>query len=164
MLLAAWARVIEPLGVITGAASIAGLVRLTTVWADWGSQLLFTAQNIGITATNLQTLQGAATLAGSSATSLSSGMATLGENMWNATGGRAPQVVAAMQMLHINWQNMNRTAKSTADVLPQIADRIKALQNPYAQAAIATALFGSAGTDLLPFLRLGSKGHRRVQR
>jgi hypothetical protein len=63
-----------------------------------------------------------------------------------------------MQMLHISWQNANGTAKSTADVLPQIADRIKALHDPFAQAAIATDLFGAAGINMLPFLRLGARG------
>ena len=151
-------QVLEPLGIITGAASIAGMIRLTTAWANWGSQLLFTSQNIDTTATKLQAMQGAAMLAGSSSASLSSGLQTLGQNMWDAIGGRAPQVVAAFQMLHINWQNANHTARSTMDVLPQIADRISALKDPYAQAAVATALFGGAGQDLLPFLRLGSKG------
>lgn len=154
-------QIVEPLGVITGAASIAGLVRLTTVWANWGSNLKFTAQNIGITATALQTWQGGAQLAGSSAASLSAGMQALGQNMYDAIGGRAPQVVAAMQMLGIHWQNFNHTAKTTTDVLPQIADRIARLHDPYKQAAIATALFGSAGMDLLPFLRLGSAGIAR---
>jgi hypothetical protein len=149
---------VPALAVITGAGTLAGAARLESIWADWGTQLLFTAQNIGLTATNLQTLQGAATLAGSSASSLSSGMEQLGQNLWDASGGRAPQVVAALQMMHIGWQNMDRSAKSTAVVLPQIADYIKGLHDPFAQAAIATDLFGAAGMNMLPFLRLGARG------
>ena len=151
-------RAVEPLAVITSAATLAGASRLVSIWADWGSQLLFTSQNIGITATALQTWQNGAQLAGASASALSNGMQALGQNMWNAIGGRAPQITAAMQMLGIHWQNMNGSAKSVNDVLPQIADKIKALHNPFAQAAVATSLLGSAGMDLLPFLRLGAQG------
>lgn len=152
------ARVVGPLNTIIGAASIAGLVRLTTAWADWGSQLGFTAQRLGISASALQTFQGSARLAGSSAGALDSGLQTLGQNMWNAVGGRAPQVVAAFRYLHLSFQNVNGSARSVSQMLPEIADKIKAIRNPFAQAAVATALFGGAGEDLLPFLRQGSAG------
>ena len=82
----------------SGAASIAGMVKLTTAWADFGSQLGFTAQRLGMSASALQTFQGAAALAGSSSSALASGMQTLGQNMWNAVGGRAPEVPLALDL------------------------------------------------------------------
>lgn len=157
-------RVVDPLAAITGAASIAGMVKLTTAWADFGSQLGFSAQRLGMTAGTLQTFQGAATLAGSSSSALSSGMQALGQNMWNAVGGRAPEIVAAFSMLHLNFRKVGGSAKSVADMMPLIADKIKSIQNPFAQAAVATALFGGAGQDLLPLLRLGSAGMADYER
>jgi hypothetical protein len=152
------ARVVEPLAAITGAASIAGMVKLTTAWADFGSQLGFTARGLGISASALQTFQGAAQLAGTSSSALTSGLQTLGENMYNAVGGRAPEITAAFRYLHLSFQNADGSARSVSAVLPEIADRIKAIQNPFAQAAVATALFGGAAAQMLPFLRLGSAG------
>lgn len=152
------ARVVDPLAAITGAASIAGMVKLTEAWADFGSQLGFTAQRLGITASALQSFQGGARLAGSSASSLASGMQTLGQNMYNAVGGRAPEITAGFQYLHLSFQNVNGSARSVSEMLPEIADKIKGISDPFAQAAVATALFGGAGEDLLPFLRLGSAG------
>jgi hypothetical protein len=151
-------RVVAPLGAITSAASVAGMVKLTTAWADFGSQLGFTARNLGMSASALQTFQGAATLAGSSSSALNSGLQTLGQNMWNAVGGRAPEVTAAFRYLHLSFQNADGSARSLGTMMPLIADKIKAIQNPFAQAAVATALFGGAAQDLLPFLRLGSAG------
>ncbi len=85
-------------------------------------------------------------------------MQTLGQNMYNAVGGRAPEVTAAFQFMHLSFQNVNGSARSVSEMLPEIADKIKGIADPFAQAAVATALFGGAGEDLLPFLRLGSAG------
>ena len=157
-------RVVTPLAAITGAASLAGMYRLTESWANFGSHLGFAAQRIGLSSNQLQSFDGAARLAGSSADSMQSGLQTLGQNMWDAVGGRNPAFFAAMSRLHISWQRQNGSAKGVAEVLPQIADRIKALRDPYAQAAVATELLGSAGEDLLPVLRLGSTGLAAYQR
>ena len=87
------------LAAITGAASIAGMVRLTTLWADFGSKLGFAAQRIGIASDQLQALQGAARLAGSSSEAMTNGMRTLGDNMVNAVGGRAPSRTSSRSTL-----------------------------------------------------------------
>ncbi len=150
--------ILPVMGALTGAASLAGIYRLSSAWASVGSKLGFSAQRIGLSAGQLQSFQGAARLAGSSAESLQSGMQTLGQGMWDAIGGRNPELMAAFQTLHIGFQNADGSAKSVSTVLPQVADKIARLKNPFAQAAVATAFFGGAAEDLLPFLRLGSKG------
>ncbi len=154
-------RIVPVLGVLTSAASIDGIVRLATAWASFGSRLGFSAQRIGVTATQLQSLDGAARLAGSSSGSLQSGLQTLGQGMWDAVGGRAPELVSTFRALHIQFQNADGSAKSVTEVMPQLADKIASIRNPYAQAAVAARLFGGASEDLLPFLRLGSAGIAR---
>ena len=151
-------RAVTPLDAIVGAASLAGLVRLTTAFSSFGSQLGFTAQRLGISASSLQTWQGAASLAGSSGQALAQGMQTLGQNLWDAAGGRNPAMVATMQYLGFSMSDVSKASHNLGAYMPQFADKIAAIKNPFAQAAVATALFGGAGEDLLPFLRLGSKG------
>jgi hypothetical protein len=154
------ARVIEPLAAITGAASLAGMVKLVESWAQFGSQLGFAAQRIGITAGSLQTLQGAAVLAGSSAEGMTSGLQSLGQTLYDAVGGRAPQAIALMNQLGIAFDDGTRHARKVTDVLPELADKIAAIKDPFAQAQVANA-FGLG--DLLPILRKGSAGLAEYQ-
>jgi hypothetical protein len=149
-------RLAGPLGAITGAASIAGMVRLTSEWAKFGSQLGFSAQRAGMSAGQLATLQGAARLAGSSAESLSSGLTTMNDKLALAARGFAPDATVAINALHLSTRNANGSLKTGAQVLPEFADKIAALHNPTEQAFYATALLGGAGEDLLKVLRGGS--------
>lgn len=151
-------RIITPLGAITGAASAAGLYRLMAAWAQFGTNLGFAAQRIGMSAERLQALQGAARLAGVSAESLTSGLQTLGQTLTDAVGGRNPEALVYLNTLGINFRDVNGHARSVSEVLPQVADRIAAIKDPFLQARVATALFGGAAEQLLPFLRMGSKG------
>ena len=47
-------------------------------------------------------------------------------------------------------------------MLPQIADAIANIRDPVLQARVATALLGGSAADLLPLLRQGSAGMRRL--
>lgn len=151
-------RIVEPMGILTSAASLAGLYQLTTSWARFGTQLGLDARRIGIMPDKLQALQGAAELAGSSAGSLSSGLRGLHDNMVNAIGGRNNEALLYFRQLGINIGNMRQGARSVTEVLPQLADKIAAIKDPTLQARVAVETLGSAGEDLIPFLLLGSKG------
>jgi hypothetical protein len=152
------ARIVEPLGLITGALTVAGLYKLVTAFGQFGTQLKFTAQNIGIGITQLQGLQGAAQLAGVSAGALTNGLQGLGQTLYDAAGGRNTEAVALFTQLGISWRDGVGHAKSVMQVLPQLADKIAAMKDPYAQAQAAQIAFGGAAEEMLPFLRLGSKG------
>lgn len=152
------ARIVEPLAAISGAASIAGMVRLATAWADFGSQLGNTATRAGLTSDQLMVLQNAGRLAGVSAEALSGGMTGLRDNMVNAVGGKAPQVIGMLQALGLSMNDAKRFAADTTKALPELADKIAGLKDPTLQAEAATALFGGAGEAMLPFLRKGSAG------
>lgn len=155
-------QIVAPLGVITGAASVAGMARMVGQWADWGSKLGFAAQRIGLSSGQLNAFQGAARLAGASSGAMTSGLQNLGQTMYDAIGGRAPEAVAMFNTLGIAFQDSTGHARSVAEVMPEVADRIAAIKDPYTQARIATALFQGAGEDLLPVLRLGSSGIREL--
>jgi len=152
------ARIIEPLGAITSVASLAGLYKLTTGWAQFGRQLGFDAQRIGIMPDKLQALQGAAEEAGASAGSMTSGLRTLRDNMVNALGGRDAQSMQYFRQLGISIQGAGGKVRDVTQVLPELADKIAAIKDPTLQARVATQLLGGAGEELLPILRMGAKG------
>ena len=155
------ARVVAPLSAITGAASAAGMYRLVEAWGQWGSQLGFAAQNMGISADRLQSLQGAALIAGSSASDLTQGMQSLGQTMYDAIGGRAPEAVAMFNQLGLAFDDGTRHIVSVDRAFKQLADRIASVRDPFAQLKIATA--AGISPSLLPLLRLGSKGISDLQ-
>jgi Transglycosylase SLT domain len=156
-------KVVEPLGILTSVASIAGLYRLTTAWAQFGARLGFDAQRIGIMPDKLQALQGAAEEAGASAGSMTSGLRGLRDTMVDAVGGRNNQALLYFRQLGINIGDMKHGVRDVTQVLPELADKIVAIKDPTLQARVATQLLGAAGEDLLPYLRLGSAGMRRYE-
>ena len=153
------ARIVEPLGVIAGAASIAGMMRLATSWAEFGTQLGQTAARAGLSVTQMQRLENAGRLAGVSAQAVSGGMIALKDNLTDYAGGRASaDFIGMTQALQVNLRDAAGQVRTTTDLLPEFADKIAGLENPTLQARAATALFGAAGEEMLPFLREGSKG------
>lgn len=151
-------RIVEPLAAITGAASIAGMVRLATAWADFGSQLGNTAARAALTSEQMMDLQNAGRLAGVSAQTMSSGMISLHDNMVAAIGGRAPQVVGMMQALGFSMDDVRRFAGNASKALPELFDKIASIKDPSLQAMAATALWGGAAEGMLPFIRKGAAG------
>ena len=151
-------RIVEPLAAISGAASVAGMYKLATAWAEFGTALGNASVRAGLTATQLHTLENAGRLAGVSADAVASGMTTLRDNMIRAQGGQAPQVIGMLQALGLSADGARRYAANTTKALPELADKIAALKDPTLQAQAATTLFGGAGEALLPFLRKGSAG------
>ncbi|CAI3945566.1 transglycosylase SLT domain-containing protein [Commensalibacter papalotli (ex Botero et al. 2024)] len=152
------------LGTITSAASIAGMARLSTNWANFGSNLQTTAQNLGMSASKLQGWQNGARLAGVSAETLTSSMASLQENLWSARGGRNPQFIANMNAMHIAMNNADGSARPFEAIMGDVANVIAKIKNPAAQATLAMAAFGASGKAMLPYLREGAAGMERYRR
>lgn len=151
-----------PMAALSGAAAIAGIVKLSSEWANYGTQLQFAARRTGTTVDRMSALQGAARLAGSSTTALTSGMTTLRDNLVDINAGRAaPMLVAAFDSLKVSWKNATGGVRDANEVLPELADKIKAIRDPTMQAIYATQIFGGAGEELLPFLKLGREGIER---
>ena len=150
----AFTAIAAPLAALSGAASIAGLGKLVSTWGDFGLQLSLTAQRARLTVGQLSGIEQGAALAGSSAQAAASGMTALNDNLVNARGGRAPEFIAMANSLGV----FNVTSKTSTELLPELADKIASIKDPVLQARAAVGLFGSAGEELLPYLRRGSAG------
>ncbi len=154
----AFTSALEPLGIITGAASVAGLVRLTQAWSQFGVSTGNTAQRLDVTTDSLQALEGAAKLAGATAGDMDSGLRGLQQTLYDATNGKNAQAVAYFQRLGIAYQDSTGHALKADDVFKQLATTIAGFKNPAAQAAVANLLMGGAAEPLLPLIRRGGAG------
>jgi hypothetical protein len=151
-------RLAPALGAITAAGTVAGVAALASQFGQFGTALRNAGARAGIADDQLMAMQGGARLAGASAGALTSGITALRDNLVDAVGGRAPEFVRMMQSIGVAWQDGAGHARNYADVLPQVADKIAAIRDPTLQARVATALFGGAAEELLPWLRKGSAG------
>lgn len=145
-------RIVEPLAAITGAASIAGMYRLASAWADWGSRLGYNAERIGLSANKLNDFQNAARLAGVSADAMTGGMTHLKDAMTDAPAGRNDGAMQYFRLLGVSMKQLHGTAES---VLPSLVSKIGELEkiNPTLAARATTAIFGSE--ELLRLFRGG---------
>lgn len=154
--------IVAPLAAVVGVGSIAGVYALATGWAKLGSEISRTAETIGVSASDLQSLRGAARLAGSSSEELTAGMHGLGNTLQDARFGRNNE---AMYMLNTLGIRIKKTATGAVDSVQAFKDLADAIQmrggQPQTQERIAQQ-FGLSG--LLPLLRQGSKGISDLQK
>jgi hypothetical protein len=152
------AQIVPPLGALTAAGSVAGVMHMASRWASFGVQLGHTAYRVQTSVASLLTLQGAARLAGVSADDLSAGMEGLGDALSDAVGGRDSTALQYFTMLGIAMRDARGQARTAAEALPQVADGIARIGDPRLQARVMSALRLPA--SMLPFLKQGSAGLR----
>ncbi|MCP1245970.1 phage tail tip lysozyme [Acetobacter cerevisiae] len=151
-------RIVPILGSITGATTLAGIYRLSSAWADFGTKMRTTARSMGMPTSRLMAMQNAARLSGGSADAMTGAMGQISQLKWEMPHGFAPEAAAQFQALGISMQEV---AKSSPDKLfARIADRIRRIKDPAAQTIAAMKIFGQAGEGLLPIFQQSSKEFR----
>jgi hypothetical protein len=157
---AGMAKLAIPMAAITGAVSIAGIVRLGTEWGRLGFEIGKTSALFDVSSSSLQSMRGAAELAGVSSEALTSGLGSLRQTLQDAKWGRNQPVMGLMDRLNIGF---HKTANGSVDAvrgLKDVADAIAAQKDVGAKHTIAQA-FGVA--DLLPLLMKGRKGIEELE-
>jgi len=110
------------------------------------------SKSLGISGQDLMGFQHAAELAGVSAEGLSTAMQKMQKGIGEAMGGTG-LAKDALENMGIEVQAFG--ALDPDEQFLQLADKIAAVQNPAERAAMATAVFGRAGADMLPMLLQG---------
>lgn len=150
--------IIPVLGTITGAASIAGVYRLSSAWARFGQQLGITSRTIGVAPERLQMMQSAAKLAGGSAEGMTSALHGLSQTKFNIRAGLDPAALAQFQQFGVSLQDIQRL--SPDKLFDRVVERLRAIHDPVAQAAAATKIFGSGASAVIPILQQSSEAYR----
>ena len=113
------------------------------------------AKGLGIKEQDLMGFQHAAELAGGSAEGFTTAMQKMQKGVGEAMAGTG-LAKSAMEKMGIEVQSFG--ALDADEQFLQLADKIAAIQNPAERAAMATAVFGRAGADMLPMLMEGREG------
>ncbi len=144
-------------GMATGA--LAGLGRLITTSLKTSDELQKLSQTTGISTEGLSRLRFAAEQSGTSLDVVVKAQRRLAANSVDAAMGIGDARVA--------FEELGINAKELAALEPEqqfavLADAIRSVENPTQRLAYAQDILGRSGAELLPLLRGGSEGLRRL--
>lgn len=148
-------QIIPVLGTLTGAASVAGVYRLASAWAQVGTDLRTTSRTMGMAPQKLQAMQNAAKLAGGSAESMTGALQQLSQTRWAATHNQDPAAAAQFRAVGVSMKELQTL--SPDKLFQRVAARLREIRNPAARAVAATTLFGAAAQGLMPILQQTDK-------
>ncbi|MBI2817346.1 MAG: hypothetical protein HYX72_10430 [Acidobacteria bacterium] len=120
------------------------------------------AQKIGMGIQEYSELRHIAELSGIAIGQLSTGVGILSKNMLEAARGSKTQrdVFAA---LRVEFQNSNGTLRDVNAVLESLADRFQAMPDGATKTALAMALLGRSGKEMIPLLNQGGDALRATR-
>lgn len=146
------------------AASAAGVAAMGALAAgikstiDTADEMSKAAQKFGVPIDELSRLKWAADLSGVSIDGLGTGLRKLAQNMQEAANGAKNTASQAFDALGISVTNSDGTLKSSSMVMSEIAGKLGNMEDGAQKTAIAMAIFGRSGADLIPMLNAGADG------
>lgn len=131
-------------------AAIAGAIKFAKSIDD-------TSQKLGITTTAFQELSFAQMQLGGEQEGLERGLDALTQKLGKAgLGAKEPSKL--FKTLGVDIADANGKIRNAADILPVLADRVNAIDDPMRRAAIRAELFGDAAHDMSKLLEQGGAG------
>lgn len=140
-------------GPLAAAFSVASVAAFTKQMIDVAGRLDDVSQQTGIAASRLSALGNAALLNGASADQMNSALVKLNRSISEAAGG-SKQQQEAFKALGISMGDIEKM--SPEEVLYAIADAFAGANDGANKTAIAVALLGKSGAELIPTLNQGS--------
>lgn len=146
-------------GAIGGGLSIAGITALTKSQAEVIDSAAKMSDRLGIATESLIGLQHAGNLAGADVELMNKSLEKMSKNVAIAATEGGP---AADALKSIGLDAEKLSGQGVDKTFLDIADGIKAIENPYERAKVAAEIFGKAGGDLLPTLMAGSEAIKQT--
>lgn len=148
------------LAAVAVAAAAAGTALAVAVKGaiDNADEMSKTAQKVGVTTEALSRLNYAAGLSDVTLEQLSKGLGRLTQSMSQIAQGMAGPAKMAFDALGISAMDASGHLRSSDDVLADVAERFARMEDGATKTALAIALFGRSGADLIPMLNMGKSG------
>lgn len=139
-------------GPLAAAFSIAGIAAFSKSLIDTADRLAEVSQKTGVAAGTLSALSNAAKMNGVDLEGLGSSMVRLNRAISEATGGSKEQI-KAFAAIGITQEQLKNL--STEEVFYRIADAFAESEDGAGKTAVAMALLGKSGAELIPTLNMG---------
>jgi hypothetical protein len=118
------------------------------------------AQKLGIPVERLSELRYAAELADVSFEQFSKGIVKLNKNITEVAAGGTSAAAVAFQRLGVSMKELKTASPDV--VLLKLAESFAKLEDDASKTALAVAIFGKSGAELIPFLNQGASGIQKL--
>lgn len=125
---------------------------------DQADELTKAAQKWGVPVDELSRLKHAADLSGVGLEGLGTSLSKLSRNMSDVAGGAQNTASQAFAALGVAVTNADGSLKSSSEVMTELAGKFENLKDGAGKTALAMALFGKSGAEIIPLLNAGSQG------
>ncbi len=144
-----------------GAAILAPLLGAAKAFSSMGDQIAKMAKRTGLSVEALSELKFVASQTGTSIEALETGFRRMQRSIYDAGRGLSTQT-DALADIGLAYKDLKGLAPEEQFKL--MAEAISRIEDPTRKAALAQALFGRAGTQLLPMMAKGAKGIEQLQK
>lgn len=147
---------------LAAGASAAAFLAMVRASALAGDEVAKTSRRLGLGAAQLQAWRYGAVSSGIAVGTFDGAIQALGRRVAEAANGfgKGREALAA---LGIELRGADGRLRPLAAILPEVADRLKAVQSASARNALAARLFGDEGIMLVQMLEKGSAGLRQFE-
>jgi len=143
-----------------GAAMLAPMLGAAKAFGSMGDQIAKMAKRTGFGVEALSELTFVASQTGTSLEAMETGFRRMQRSIYDAGRGLSTQT-DALADLGLEYKDLAGLAPE--DQFKLLAEAISRIEDPTRKAALAQALFGRAGTQLLPMMASGAKGIEILQ-
>ena len=127
-----------------------GVAASVNSFTEYGGVVDDAVNRTGVGAEAFQRLAFAAQMSGSSAETMERALIKLNQGMSAAASGSNKQVLELFDALNIELTDAEGNVRAAADVMPELARAFQVNENAATRTRMAMALFGRAGTELVP--------------
>lgn len=149
---------IAGIGVLGG---IAGLSEMLRSFSERGDNAAKVAARLGMSVGEYQAYAHVAKEADIEQEAFNKGLRKLSLGIASAASGKNAELASLFRHMGISTRDANGHLKTTADILPQVADAFKRNENPTLRLAMAQALFGEKNTEMIDLLAQGGEALRK---
>ena len=150
-----FAKFLPMLGALGAGASLVGMFQMVKAAADGAIATQALTTKLGISAKEFGGLAWAAKESGVETDTLVGGLEKLNKTLGMAAAGKGKDAAALFAHLGIKMKDAAGHTRTTADLMPELADAFAKTTDPAMRALMATTLFGKQGQELLPILMKG---------
>jgi len=143
------------LGALAPLLSAAGLVGLVKGAIDAGDAMNDLSQRTGVSVEALAKFKKAAATSGTDIDNVAKSLGRLSKGMFEAATTGKGKAADALNVLGISAKDAAGNIKSADAVTLEIANRFKAMPDGVTKTALAMALFGKSGAEMIPMLNMG---------
>lgn len=151
------------LGAIGIGVSVAGITAFVKATIDGADNINKMSQKIGIGVSQLSGLAHAAALSDVEISALSSSVGKFNKGIAEAAATGKGGVAEAFKALGISAKGANGELKSSDVLLKEVAGKFEGMEDGAGKTALAMAMFGKSGADMIPMLNAGSRGIQEMQ-